>query len=171
MDRTLINLLSILVGGAGLFTVLTGFNVPELNMSFWGENPYAVKRDAIDNTMKWMFTLVASLGLVLQIWAEIWGENLPDRLYDSSYYTVFSVIGLVVVGSLVWLLTGVGIKLQDGNGSLLLSSCNASSLNVPSLLFCMMVGHLSSGRNEQHLLWPRILRVTKRKTSRQLTNT
>ena len=37
MDRTIINLVSILVGGAGLFTVLTGFNVPELNMNFFLE--------------------------------------------------------------------------------------------------------------------------------------
>ena len=39
MDRTIINLVSILVGGAGLFTVLTGFNVPELNVIFfWKES-------------------------------------------------------------------------------------------------------------------------------------
>ena len=111
MDRTIINLVSILVGGAGLFTVLTGFNVPELNMSFFGKNPYAIKRDAIDNTMKWMFTLVAGLGLALQVFAEIWGDNLPDRLHNSGYYMAFSVVGLVVVGSLVWLLTGVGNRI------------------------------------------------------------
>ena len=45
MDRTILNIVSILIGGAGLVTALTGFNVPQLNMSFWGENPFAVKRD------------------------------------------------------------------------------------------------------------------------------
>src|ERR1700682_4558547 len=97
MDRTLINLVSILVGSAGLFTVLTGFNVPELNMSFFGANPYAVKRDAIESTMKWIFAVVALFGLVLQLWAEIWGVNLPDRSHNSKYYINFCVGSLVAI--------------------------------------------------------------------------
>lgn len=108
MDRTLINLTSMLVGGAGLFTVLTGFNVPELNMSFWDANPYAIKRDAIENTMEWLFTFVASVGLFLQLWKEIWGASLPDRSHDSNYYIKFVLLGFVLVGLMVWTLTGVG---------------------------------------------------------------
>jgi hypothetical protein len=111
MDRTVINLVSILVGGAGLFTVLTGFNVPELNMSFFGANPYAVKRDAIESTMKWMFAVVALIGLFLQLCAEIWGANLPDRSHDSNYYIILCVGGLVVVGIMLWVLTGVGNRI------------------------------------------------------------
>lgn len=108
MDRTLVNLVSILIGGAGLLTVLTGFNVPQLNMSFWGENPYAVKRDAIETTMNWVFAIVALGALVLQLWAEIWGASLPERSHDSKYYISVSIGGLVAVGAIVWVLTGVG---------------------------------------------------------------
>lgn len=107
MDRTLINLLSVLVGGAGLFTVMTGFNVPELHMSYFGQNPFAVKRDVIENVMNWTFAFVALAGLGLQVWAEIWGANLPDRSHDAKYYLTFSIVGLVVVGFLVWALTAV----------------------------------------------------------------
>ena len=106
MDRTLINLLSVLVGGAGLFTVLTGFSVPELHMSYFGQNPFAVKRDVIENVMNWTFSLVALAGLGLQVWAEIWGSNLTERSHDAKYYAIFSAVGLVVVGLLVWALTG-----------------------------------------------------------------
>jgi hypothetical protein len=59
MDRTILNLLSLIIGGSGIFVVLTKFNVPELNMSFLGENPFAIKRDAIDNVMTWIFTKVS----------------------------------------------------------------------------------------------------------------
>ena len=97
-----------LIGGAGLFTVLTGFNVPQLNMSFWGENPYAVKRDVIETTMNWIFAIVALVALMIQLWAEIWGAHLPERSHDSKYYISFSVGGLIAVGVMVWVLTGFG---------------------------------------------------------------
>ena len=111
MDRTLINLVSIFVGGTGLITVLTGFNVPELNMSFFDANPYAIKRDAIENTMKWLFTSVAFIGLILQWSKEIWGASLPKRSHGTIYYISFSLISLVVVCLMVWMLTGVGNRI------------------------------------------------------------
>ncbi len=104
----MVNLVSILVGGAGLLTVLTGFNVPQLNMSFFGENPYAVKRDVIETTMKWVFAIVALIGLVLQLWAEIWGAHLPERSHHMKHYINFGVGGLVAVGVMVWVLSGFG---------------------------------------------------------------
>ena len=87
MDRTLINLASIFVGGAGLFTVLTGFNVLELNMSFFDANPYAIKRDVIENTMKWLFTFVAFIGLMLQWWRKLprQGDTSKGELLVSSW--------------------------------------------------------------------------------------
>ena len=108
MDRTLINVASILLGGAGLLTVLTGFNVPELNMSFFGQNPFAVKRDAIQNVMNWLFTLVALIGLALQLGAEIWGGQLPERRHEAKSYVWCTVGGVVAVATLVWLLTLAG---------------------------------------------------------------
>ncbi len=111
MDRTLINLASIFVGGAGLFTVLTGFNVPELNVSFFDANPYAIKRDAIENTMKWLFTFVAFIGLILQWSKEIWEASLPKRSHGTIYYLSFSLIALIVVCLMVWMLTGVGNRI------------------------------------------------------------
>ena len=111
MDRTLINLASIFVGGAGLFTVLTGFNVPELNMSFFDPNPYAIKRDAIENTMKWLFAFVAFIGLILQWSKEIWETSIPKRSHGTIYYISFSLIALIVVCLMVWMLTGVGNRI------------------------------------------------------------
>lgn len=108
MDRTLINLASLLIGGAGLLTALTGFNVPELNRTYFGQNPFAVKRDAIESVMKWLFTAVAIIGLALQLGAEIWGGQLLERRYDASFYLWSTAGGVVAVAILVWVLTIAG---------------------------------------------------------------
>ena len=100
MDRTILNLLSLTSGGSGLFVVLTKFNVPELNMSFFGENPFAIKRDAIDNVMTWIFTCLALLGVVLQICGEIWSDRFPERQHQIRFYAWFalgSVAGVIAM--------------------------------------------------------------------------
>jgi hypothetical protein len=108
LDRTMVNLLTILVGGAGIFTALTGFNVPELNYSYIGENPFAAKRDAIQNVMTPLFTSLAMIALLLQVLAGIWGERLSERLHSRRYYLWFSVVVFVSISLLVWILTVAG---------------------------------------------------------------
>jgi hypothetical protein len=111
MDRTLINLASILLGGAGLFAVLTGFNVPEASASFYGSNPFLIKREAIKETSDRMFLLVALLPFLLQIGAEIAGDNLHARLHDVRVYIVLAAAGLLLVLAGVWILARVSRRL------------------------------------------------------------
>jgi len=86
MDRTILNILSVLLGGAGLLVVLTKFNVPELNMTFWDQNPFAIKRDVVDSVMTWIFTGLTIFGLVIQLISEILGDRLPTRQYSAMGY-------------------------------------------------------------------------------------
>jgi hypothetical protein len=104
----MINLASLLLGGAGLFTVLTGFNVPETTSSFWGENPFAIKRDAIETAMDWIFSSVALVALLLQAYAEILGDELPQYLHSRRFYVWFAGGALIAVVALVWLLSAGG---------------------------------------------------------------
>jgi hypothetical protein len=108
MDRTIVNIVSLLLGGAGILVVLTKFNVPELNLMFVGENPFALKRDNIESTMTWVFTCLALLGIVLQVVAEVLGDRLPARLHGIRTYFVVSVLLLIATGLLVRGLTAVG---------------------------------------------------------------
>jgi len=108
MDRTILNVVSVIVGGAGLFTVLTGFNVPEASQSFFGDNPFQIKRDVIQTSMEWIFTLVALCGLVIQLWAEIWENDLPERLYTDSSYARVALVAVAVAAVVVWWLSIVG---------------------------------------------------------------
>jgi hypothetical protein len=111
VDRTIMNLLSFIIGGGGLFVVLTKFNVPELNMMFFGENPFAIKRDTIDTVMTWMFTVVTLIGILLQIYSEILGEGLPSRQHSSRFYAYFSLGSLVAIAVVILILTGIGERI------------------------------------------------------------
>jgi hypothetical protein len=111
MDRTSLNLLSIVISGTGIFVVLTKFNVPELNMSFFGENLFAVKRDAIETVMAWIFTSFALIGLLIQVSGEIWGHQLQQRLYSNRFYTSMFVIAAVVAIVVVRSLTAIGNRI------------------------------------------------------------
>jgi hypothetical protein len=108
LDCTMVNLLTILVGGAGIFTALTGFNVPELNLAYLDQNPFAIKRDAIEDVLTWLFASLAVLALFLQVVAGIWGERLSERVHSRRYYFWFSVGVFITISLLVWALTTVG---------------------------------------------------------------
>lgn len=111
MDKTLINLLSIFIGGAGLFAVLTKFSVPDLNMTFFGENPFAVKRDSIDKVMTWMFMGLALAGVLIQILRLIFDDRLDERLHGPWFYALAAVAGVFAVAALVIGLAFTGNKI------------------------------------------------------------
>ena len=60
-------------------------------MSFLGENPFAIKRDAIDNVMTWIFTSLALVGLITTIFGEIWSDRFEGRQYTIRFYAWFSL--------------------------------------------------------------------------------
>ena len=56
LDRTLLSIIALTLAAGGALTVLTKDNVPQLNQTYLGANPFAIKRDAIENTMNWLFS-------------------------------------------------------------------------------------------------------------------
>ncbi len=108
MDKTSLNLISIVLAGVGLFVVLTGFSVPELHATFLGTNPFAVKRDIIASVMTGLFTGLALLGLLVQVGVAIWSNNIEERIHTTRFYIAFFVVMLAVGVALVPLLTAVG---------------------------------------------------------------
>lgn len=107
MDKTLINLSTILLSGTGLFAVLTRLDVPQINFSFWdGENPYAIKRDEIEKSMNWIFTSLAVIGLLLQTYGEIFVR--PDKIYGSCFYVCLFLIGIAAMVLVTMALASLG---------------------------------------------------------------
>jgi hypothetical protein len=111
MDKTSLDLISIVLGGIGLFVVLTKFSVPEINATFLGSNPFAVKRDIIDSTMTWLFTGLALLGLLVQVVAAIWGNHIEQRVHTPCFYILVFVVALAAGVALARLLTAAGRRL------------------------------------------------------------
>lgn len=97
MDRTLLDLISLLFAGAGLFAALTKFNVPQLRATYFNENPYALKRDEIESVMTWAFTAVAGIGMVAQFVKLGILYDLPERNYGATTYSFFFGLGIIVV--------------------------------------------------------------------------
>ncbi len=108
IDKTILNLLAILIAGAGLFAILIKFDVPELNFTFFDENPYGIKRDIIEKILTWIFIVVALFGLLIQTYSVIVGDKLSERLYSTSFYTIFFLIGLVAMFVAVVFLGAIG---------------------------------------------------------------
>jgi len=106
IDKTVLNLLTILITGAGFFAVLTSFSVPPV--SFWGNSPYVIKRDSIQDVMTVIFTGLAMLGLIIQICTLIFGQNLKERIYRTATYTWFFTLGLLGMVVLLACLATIG---------------------------------------------------------------
>jgi len=102
MDKIIVNLTSILLSGTGFFVVFTKFNVPELRSSFYGQNPFMIKADQIDNVTTWIFTGLAIIGLLIQVLKEIFGMSIPDRIHTVRYYIFFFIIGVFAMVWLTW---------------------------------------------------------------------
>lgn len=100
MDKTSLNLISIVLGGVGLFVVLTKFSVPELHATFLRSNPFAVKRDIIESVMTWLFTGLTLLGLLVQVGVAIWSNRIGERVHTAAS-------GPELVPLAVWPLTAV----------------------------------------------------------------
>jgi hypothetical protein len=108
LDRTSLSLTTILISGAGLFTVLTKYYVPGLNLTYLDGNPFAVKGHVIDSVMTWIFTSLALIGLLIQVIVLIWGENISNRLYNARIYFMEFCIGFISMVILVYSLTTAG---------------------------------------------------------------
>lgn len=111
LDSTMVNIATILLGGAGLFAVLTDFYVPEVNLAFLDGNPFSEKRAIIQTKQAWIFSLLTLVALLLQLWAQVWGAHLAPRLHQTTTYLMASVVGLALLGTLVWGLSSVGYRL------------------------------------------------------------
>jgi hypothetical protein len=108
LDKTILNLLTILISGSGIFAVLIKFSVPELNITFMGGNPYIIKRDIIEKVMTRIFIALALIGLLIQTYAVIYGNKLNERLYSISFYIVFFLACIAGMTILVICLGAIG---------------------------------------------------------------
>lgn len=110
IDKTILNIISIFIAGAGLFAALTKYKVPEINYSFWASNPFAIKRDIIDGALAWYFVIFALLGLVFRLISLLCENNIfCERKYSTKFYIKFSTAMLFIMFICVPVIGNIGI--------------------------------------------------------------
>ena len=114
MDQTFLDLISLLIAGAGLFAVLTKFNVPQLRATYFNENPYALKRDEIDRVMTWLFTGMAGIGIVVQFLKLAILYDLPERSYGAATYSLLFGLGILVMVVALFAVSKIGYWIAKG---------------------------------------------------------
>jgi|GEM_PF-3973617 len=108
IDKSLLNLFTILISGAGIFAIFLKYDVPELNTPFWDINPFAIKRDIIENVLTRIFIILALVGLLVQTISIIYGNVISERLYEASFYIKTFIAGIVVMIIVIYILGAVG---------------------------------------------------------------
>ncbi|GEM_PF-3131750 len=107
IDKVVLDLTSLFLASAGIFSVLTKFYVPQLNLMYMGHNPHGIKRDAIDSISTWIFLLLGLVGILLQGYSIIDDHSLK-RLHTRNWYLVAFVLGMVGTIFLTYVLGKVG---------------------------------------------------------------
>jgi hypothetical protein len=112
MDQVILDMLSVIIGGSGLFVVVTKYNVPEVRENFYGKsNPFEEKANIIDDVMTWIFISLSALGLFALIIKDIYGDLIPERLYSHKTYWLVFGIGLLFAYAVVKILDLLGKKI------------------------------------------------------------
>lgn len=100
MDRTIIRIVALLIGAAGIIVTVTKASVPSNDLSFWDSNLFIAKRNIIESVHAWVFTGFALVGVLLQLVSEISQRPKEKRLKSTGFYigvTCATAIILVVL--------------------------------------------------------------------------
>jgi len=102
LDKVLVNIISTTIGAIGLIGAITKYDFPKAKRNVFGENLFRIKEDTINNYVTWSFTIYAVIGLLFQlITNDIFGNDIPDRLYSTDYYFLALGASLILIISLV----------------------------------------------------------------------
>ena len=88
MDKTLLTLLTLTIGAASLFIVVTETKSEEAHMTFVGANPFAIKDGIVNRTVTRIFAAFTFISFSIQGISTIIDVSLPQRLYDPSTYVI-----------------------------------------------------------------------------------
>ncbi len=99
MDKTALRLLGSLIAITGLFLFLNKFSSPKLSSSFFGANPYAMKRDCVDYVMNWISGIFLTLGIIINLATFTFLDSLPNSSVGMDYIKFILVCSLVMLAA------------------------------------------------------------------------
>lgn len=108
MDKTILSIVTILISGTGIIGSRYKYDPPELRLSFLGENPYAIKKQEIDNIISRNFIVLAFCGLAIQLIPIFSPSDVPNRIHSMPFYATISIVGVIIMYLFAVLMKKVG---------------------------------------------------------------
>jgi len=105
IDKTIIDLISIAITGSGIFAALAEYSSEEINKSYLGSNPHAVKAGIINSVITKFFLAWATLGTLIQVVSIVFEPLIPPRANQPIHYLIL-FMSLVVF---MWLAMKVSV--------------------------------------------------------------
>jgi hypothetical protein len=99
MDKTVLNLVAILITGTGVIGSLVAYEPPEVNATYWDLNPFAYKKSEIDKVSRRAFAFLALLGLAVQAYP-FFIVGLPEQHHTTAFYLLFFAVGAVLMAGI-----------------------------------------------------------------------
>jgi len=97
IDQTMLNIISLLFGATGLFSALSKYWSPSLNLTFIGESPFIIKQRIIDDVMTRAYLILAIPGFFIPIITNIFFYDLPLRIHQSFFYYFLLLISIITI--------------------------------------------------------------------------
>lgn len=94
-DKTMLNLLSLVIAAGGIISGLLKYNPTETMMSFYGKNLYLLKRNIIEAWKNGIFATVTLCGLAIRA-ISILSPHTPERIYPLQYYPGYSAVLIIL---------------------------------------------------------------------------
>jgi hypothetical protein len=101
----MLGIIATVVAAGGALTVISKYNVPQVHGTYFNQNPFSVKADAIESASVWLFSAIAFVGVLVQVASLIF--KFEERLHEWPTYLATFVVGtgLTIVG--LWLTTAL----------------------------------------------------------------
>ena len=94
-DKTMLNLLSLVIAARGIISGLLKYNPTETMMSFYGKNLYLLKRNIIEAWKNGIFATVTLCGLAIRA-IPILSTHTAERIYPLQYYPGYSAVLIIL---------------------------------------------------------------------------
>ena len=94
-DKTMLNLLSLVIAAGGIASGLLKYNPTETMMSFYGKNLYILKRNIIEAWKNGIFATVTLCGVAIRA-IPILSPHTPERIHPLQYYLRYSVVLIIL---------------------------------------------------------------------------
>jgi hypothetical protein len=99
MDKTILNLVAILITGTGVIGSLIAYEPPEVDATYFGFNPFAYKKSEIDKASRGAFACLALFGLAVQAYP-FFIVGLPEQQHTTAFYLLFFSAGAVLMAGI-----------------------------------------------------------------------